>query len=137
MEKRMDRRSFMKVMGATGAVAASGYLTLPLFRPSSEGPQGRFDPGPLRTSIDYDRAKAIPTVCFGCTTHCGVLGWVEDGRVRRISGNPLDPNAEGRICGKAQGMVTYTYYPERILYPLKRVGKRGEGKWKRIHGTRR
>jgi thiosulfate reductase/polysulfide reductase chain A len=132
MEKRMDRRSFMKVMGATGAVAASGYLALPLFRPSSEGPQGRFDPGPLRTSIDYDRAKAIPTVCFGCTTHCGVLGWVEDGRVRRISGNPLDPNAEGRICGKAQGMVTYTYYPERILYPLKRVGKRGEGKWKRI-----
>jgi thiosulfate reductase/polysulfide reductase chain A len=128
----MDRRAFMQLMGTAGAAAVGGYLALPLFRASEQGPQGRFDPGPLRRSIDYERAKGIPTVCFGCTTHCGVVGWVEDGRVRRISGNPLDPNAQGRICGKAQGMVTYTYYPERILYPLKRVGKRGEGKWKRI-----
>ena len=87
--------------------------------------------GPLGR-LDYTKAKATPTICFACTNHCGVIGWVKDGIVRKIEGNPLDPNSEGNICSKAQGMISYTYYPERILYPLKRVGKRGEGKWKRI-----
>ena len=74
----------------------------------------------------------MPTICYGCTTHCGVIGWVQDGRVRRIEGNPLDPNSRGKICAKANGMITYTYYPERLLFPLKRVGPRGSGQWKRI-----
>ena len=82
--------------------------------------------------LDYTKAKATPTICFACTNHCGVIGWVQDGIVRKLEGNPLDPNSEGNICSKAQGMISYTYYPERILYPLRRVGKRGEGKWKRI-----
>ena len=82
--------------------------------------------------LDYSKAKATPTICFACTNHCGVIGWVQDGMVRKIDGNPLDPNTEGNLCSKAQGMISYTYYPERILYPLCRVGKRGEGKWKRI-----
>ena len=82
--------------------------------------------------LDYTKAKATPTICFACTNHCGVIGWVQDGLVRKIEGNPLDPNSEGNLCSKAQGMISYTYYPERILYPLRRVGKRGEGKWKRI-----
>ncbi|MFT4548151.1 MAG: anaerobic selenocysteine-containing dehydrogenase [Verrucomicrobiales bacterium] len=90
------------------------------------------DPNDPVTKIDYTKAKAMPTICFGCTTHCGVVGWVQDGRVRRIDGNPLDPNSKGNICSKAQGMISFTYYPERLLYPLQRVGKRGEGKWKRV-----
>jgi anaerobic selenocysteine-containing dehydrogenase len=82
--------------------------------------------------IDYTKAKATPTVCFGCTTQCQVLGWVQDDRVVRISGNPIDPNTHGHICAKADGLIAATYYPERLLYPLKRLGKRGEGKWQRI-----
>ena len=31
--------------------------------------------------IDYTTAKAVPTICFGCTTHCGVVGWIQDGVV--------------------------------------------------------
>ncbi|MDF1756254.1 MAG: molybdopterin-dependent oxidoreductase [Verrucomicrobiales bacterium] len=86
----------------------------------------------IRGKIDYTKAKATPTICFGCTTHCGVIGWVQDGRVRKMEGNPLDPNSKGNICAKAQGVISATYYPERLLYPLKRVGIRGGGKWKRI-----
>lgn len=86
----------------------------------------------LGQPIDYRRAKATPTICFGCTTHCSVIGWVQDGRVRKIDGNPLDPNTQGTVCSKANGMISYTYYPERLLYPIKRVGKRGEGRWRRI-----
>ena len=129
----MKRRDLLKLAGAAAAVTGAGLLAVPLFRskPSNKA-KGSIGIDKLRTTIDYTRARAVPTICFGCTTHCGVIGWVQDERVRRIAGNPLDPNTEGRFCSKAQGMITYTYYPERILYPLKRVGKRGEGKWKRI-----
>ena len=36
------------------------------------------------------------------------------------------------VCAKANGMISATYYPERLLYPMMRVGERGEGKFKRV-----
>ena len=130
----LDRRDFVKLAGAAAAGLATGALGVPLVRRAMDGPP-RPDlraalggPGP----IDYRRARAVPTVCFGCTTACGVIGWVQDGAVRRIEGNPLDPNARGKICAKANGMIHYTAYPQRLLYPLRRVGPRGAGQWRRI-----
>jgi anaerobic selenocysteine-containing dehydrogenase len=60
------------------------------------------------------------------------VGWVQDGRVRLIEGNPLDPNSQGTICSKANGLISATENPERLLYPMRRVGPRGGGKWQRI-----
>jgi thiosulfate reductase/polysulfide reductase chain A len=122
-----SRRSFLKV----GATALASGLLPSLFSPSANA--AKIDIARLvKGKIDYTVAKATPTICFGCTNHCGVIGWVQDGRVRKIEGNPLDPNSQGNYCSKAQGMISYTYYPERLLYPLKRVGARGAGKWKRV-----
>lgn len=135
----LDRRDFLKLAGGTAVGVAAGALSIPVFKrlinppPVLTGaPTGGSKGGPAGDKIDYTRATAVPTICFGCTTHCGVIGWVQDGRVRRIEGNPLDPNSRGKICAKANGMISYTYYPERLLYPLKRVGPRGSGRWKRI-----
>lgn len=129
---KFTRRDLLKTGAAVGAGVAAGATAVPVARRlgqgSAEPPLDRI----LAEKIDYQKAKAVPTICFGCTTHCGVLGWVQDGRVRRIEGNPLDPNSRGRICGKANGMIHYTYYPERILYPMRRTGPRGSGQWKRI-----
>ncbi len=126
----LDRRDLLRLgVGALAAVAAGG-VTFPLFR------NARADDEPLaptrKSHIDYRTAQATPTICFGCTTHCGVIGWVQDGVVRKIEGNPLDINSRGKVCSKANAMISYTYYPDRLLHPLRRVGKRGEGKWKRI-----
>jgi len=121
----LTRRSLLKL----GSVLLAGGLS-PL-RVSAQNATSKQTFGVLGR-LDYTKAKATPTICFACTNHCGVIGWVQDGMVRKIDGNPLDPNTEGNLCSKAQGMISYTYYPERILYPLRRVGKRGEGKWKRI-----
>ena len=126
----LDRRQLLTLAGGLGAAAFSGGL---LSGCRSSGGATTL-PGigdAMATRIDYGRAKAVPTICFGCTTHCGVIGWVQDGRVRQIEGNPKDPNTQGAICGKAQGVIQATYDPQRIVYPLKRVGKRGEGKWRR------
>jgi len=121
----LTRRSLLKL----GSALMAGGLS-PLVVSAKVTQSG--SSSKLLGRLDYTKAKASPTICFACTNHCGVIGWVQDGIVRKIEGNPLDPNSEGNICSKAQGMISYTYYPERILYPLRRVGKRGEGKWKRI-----
>ena len=121
----LTRRSILKL---GSALIAGGFSPL---RVSAQNATSGKTFGVLGR-LDYSKAKATPTICFACTNHCGVIGWVQDGLVRKIDGNPLDPNTEGNLCSKAQGMISYTYYPERILYPLRRVGKRGEGKWKRI-----
>ncbi len=62
----------------------------------------------------------------------GIIGYVEDGRIVKIEGNPKLPRTNGVICARGQGGVNQAYDPDRLLYPIKRMGKRGEGKWKRI-----
>jgi anaerobic selenocysteine-containing dehydrogenase len=76
----------------------------------------------------------VPTVCFNCESACGLLAYVdrETLEIKKFEGNPKHPGSRGRNCAKGPATINQVYDPERILYPLKRVGKRGEGKWKRI-----
>lgn len=80
----------------------------------------------------YKGAKQVPGMCQLCSTICGVVGYVKDDRLLKIEGNPNDPNSRGHLCARGHAGLNHLYHPERLLYPLKRVGKRGEGKWKRI-----
>ncbi|MGE5835387.1 MAG: molybdopterin-dependent oxidoreductase, partial [Acidobacteriota bacterium] len=76
----------------------------------------------------------IPSICFNCESACGILAYVdkETLEVRKIEGNPVHPGSRGRTCAK--GVVTPNQLedPDRILYPLKREGARGNGEWKRV-----
>jgi len=76
----------------------------------------------------------VPTVCFNCEAACGLLAYVdkESGQIRKLEGNPVHPASRGRNCAKGPATINQVYDPERILYPLRRVGKRGEGKWERV-----
>ena len=93
--------------------------------------------------VEYDTAQwprkvekhcqIIPTICFNCEAACGLLGFVEKDthRIRRFEGNPEHPGSRGRNCAKGPATLNQVTDPERIRYPLKRIGKRGEGKWER------
>lgn len=100
------------------------------------------------------------TQCFGCWTQCGVRVRVDtqQGKVLRIAGNPYHPlshehhidaavpfatameqlagenglDARSTACARGATLLEGLYSPLRILVPMKRVGKRGEGKWQRI-----
>ena len=76
----------------------------------------------------------VPTICFNCESACGLLAYVDKQtyEIRKFEGNPAHPGSRGRNCAKGPATHNQIYDPERILYPLKRVGKRGEGKWKRV-----
>jgi len=75
---------------------------------------------------------AIPTVCLQCQAGCGILGLVLDDEIIGILGNPGYLSNQGGICSKAAAGVNLIDDPDRILYPLKRKGKRGGNEWKRI-----
>jgi anaerobic selenocysteine-containing dehydrogenase len=76
----------------------------------------------------------VPTICFNCESACGLLAYVdkETYEIKKFEGNPAHPGSRGRNCAKGPATHNQVYDPERILYPLKRVGQRGEGKWKRV-----
>src|SRR5688572_17524269 len=76
----------------------------------------------------------VPTICFNCEAACGLLAYVDQEtlEIRKFEGNPYHPASRGRNCAKGPATINQIQDPERILYPLKRTGKRGEGKWQRV-----
>jgi anaerobic selenocysteine-containing dehydrogenase len=75
--------------------------------------------------------KIVKSTCKSCHGGCGVLITVEDGVITHIEGNP-DSLTKGTMCAKGQSSIQHIGHPDRLKYPLKRMGKRGEGKWQRI-----
>jgi anaerobic selenocysteine-containing dehydrogenase len=75
--------------------------------------------------------KIINTTCKSCHGGCGVLVTVEDGVITHIEGNPETPTL-GTMCSKGLSSIQHINHPDRLKYPLKRAGRRGEGKWQRI-----
>ncbi|MEO0650574.1 MAG: molybdopterin-dependent oxidoreductase, partial [Planctomycetota bacterium] len=75
--------------------------------------------------------RCVPTICFNCESACGLLAFVdkETGKVQKFEGNPVHPGSRGRTCAKGPATINQVEDPERILTPLKRVGKRGSGEW--------
>jgi anaerobic selenocysteine-containing dehydrogenase len=78
--------------------------------------------------------KVIPTFCAMCGPGlgCGIYAYVKDGRFTRVEGMQESPINGGRICAKAHAAPQWVYSPQRLRYPLRRVGKKGEGKFERI-----
>ena len=63
-----------------------------------------------------------------------MLGYVDKGdfTIRKFEGNPAHPGSRGRNCAKGPATINQVTDPERILYPMRRAGRRGEGKWERV-----
>jgi anaerobic selenocysteine-containing dehydrogenase len=76
--------------------------------------------------------RIVKSGCFCCHAGCGILVHVKDDRVVDVVGDPDHPHNRGKICVKGRHSIETLYHKDRLLYPLKRVGKRGEGKWDRI-----
>src|SRR5918992_5263496 len=76
----------------------------------------------------------VPTTCFNCESACGLLAYVDRDtlQVRKFEGNPEAANSRGRNCAKGPSTINQVTDPDRILYPLRRVGDRGSGPWERV-----
>lgn len=67
-----------------------------------------------------------------CPDTCGIVTEVEDGRAVDFYGDPDHPVTQGWLCAKVRPYLEHVYHPDRLTYPLRRVGPKGSGQWARI-----
>jgi len=118
---KITRRDLLKMGGGAGVAVALGggfwkWSQLPTLEEENE-------PGV---------EKWVPTVCAQCMGGCGVLVRTIDGWAVNIAGNPLHPVNRGTLCPKGIAGLQGLYDPDRIRTPLKRIGRRGEGRWQPV-----
>ncbi len=115
-----NRRTFLQVAAAGTAVAAVPVgvreLATPMAAAAAETP---------------GTEKVVTSVCEMCTVRCPILVRVRDGKVVRIEGNPKEKSTQGAICAKGNAGISLLEDPDRVRTPLIRVGKRGEGKFRK------
>ena len=68
----------------------------------------------------------------GCSAGCLHVTHVENGKIVKIEGLTYPDGEQSTICLKAHAGARWPYHPDRLKYPLKRVGNRGQGNWERI-----
>jgi anaerobic selenocysteine-containing dehydrogenase len=124
----VSRRNFLKFGTAAAATA-----------PLVEGRMARAHEEALsvKGGVDYSylsgtEREPTTTTCGLCASRCPAIGFVENGYLVKLEGQPDSIRTRGRLCAKGQAGVNQIYDPDRILSPLKRAGKRGEGKWQAI-----
>ena len=76
--------------------------------------------------------EKVRTICCDCHSKCGAIVHVEDGKIVKVEGDPNHPVSKGMFCCKGLSAAQIHDDPNRLQYPMKRVGPRGSGKWERI-----
>ncbi|HEY6091139.1 MAG TPA: molybdopterin-dependent oxidoreductase [Gemmatimonadales bacterium] len=110
----LDRRRFLKVLGAAGAgaaaVSACGIGAEPTERliPYLVQPEDQV-PGV---------ATYYATTCRECAAGCGVRVRVREGRAVKLEGNPDSPINRGRLCARGQAALQGLYNPDRVDHPM-------------------
>ncbi|MFC1920948.1 molybdopterin-dependent oxidoreductase [Chloroflexota bacterium] len=72
--------------------------------------------------------QVIKSDCILCINSCGINAFVEDGKLVKVEGMPEHGVSKGYICPRGEALAEYVYSPERLQYPMKRVGE----DWQRI-----
>ena len=120
----IDRRDFLKLVGAGGVGAAAGFVLAEAIKHPVEHlipypvPPEDFSPGV---------AAWYNTVCSMCPAGCGISVRTLEGRAKKIEGNPSHPVNQGRLCALGQAGLQVLYNPDRLTGPLMRTGARGSG----------
>jgi anaerobic selenocysteine-containing dehydrogenase len=81
---------------------------------------------------DRTGATVYKSQCYICNSGCDALVYEKGGKVIKVEGDPSSPITKGTLCCKGLASRDQLYHKDRILHPMKRVGKRGEGRWEKI-----
>lgn len=117
----ITRRSFLKWSGAATAAAAAGSQ-----------PAVVHALVPCEKKSPAAKISSHYSVCGMCLNKCGLIARVEDGVITKLDPNPKFLKSRGMLCARGNAGLQQLYDPDRLKTPLLRVGKRGEGKWRRI-----
>ncbi|MFT6927012.1 MAG: anaerobic dimethyl sulfoxide reductase subunit A [Psychromonas sp.] len=124
----MTRRNFLRTTSATGLAAAVSSIPLPF-----KATAATVSENPLI------KEKVVWSACtVNCGSRCPLLMHVADGEIKWVdadntgSDDYSKKDVQVRACLRGRSMRRRVYNPDRLKYPMKRVGKRGQGKFKRI-----
>lgn len=76
--------------------------------------------------------RVVKSICQMCYFYCGLDVHVEGGAILKIEGTKEHTMSGGRLCAKGMASAQLVSDPKRLRYPLRRIGERGSGQWKRI-----
>lgn len=128
----LTRRTFFKGAAALGAAAMLGGCA-PQEMKETDGADAA---GAGGEDAVVEVKHAWCKMCGPARTHCSTLCTVRDGRWTNVEGNPEAGNNYGRgsrtLCAKGNAAMHTVYSPTRLLYPMKRTGEKGEGKFEQI-----
>jgi anaerobic selenocysteine-containing dehydrogenase len=126
MEK-VTRRLFLKIAAAVAAVGALGKLGKYSLDRYTEPREGGI------IGMPAEGAKGIPVVSdVDAHSQYRMRVIVEGGKVIEVRGDPTDPEGKGELTLRGKHIKELLYAPDRLTFPMKRVGEKGEGKWERI-----
>jgi len=129
MKQDINRRDLFKLgMAGAAVLAAGGAIGSRALAGTVDLAKGGKDYSPETG----EERQMIPSACWNCVTRDAMVGYVENDRLVKLEGHPDSIRGLGKICAKGAAGINQLYDPDRVLYPMKRAGKRGEGKWQRI-----
>jgi len=123
----VDRRNFLKL-----GIAATSVPLLPAQLALAEDNVPLKKGGESYSQLSGNKLTAVPSICGQCPSRCAILGYLDEDRLVKIEGQTASIRNQGKVCAKGQSGTTKIYDPDRILHPLKRTGKRGQGQWAQI-----
>ena len=120
----IDRRDFLKLVGAGGVGTGAGFM----LREAIKHPVENLVPYPTPPE-DFSPGIATwyNTICSMCSAGCGITVRTREGRAKKIEGNPSHPVSQGRLCARGQAGLQVLYNPDRVTTPLRQTGERGSG----------
>lgn len=120
MENNLSRRGFIELAALAGAASSVGIASAEALVPSE------------KAYAAEDEFKVVKTSCRGCISGCACKAYLRNGRLVKLEGEKGATHNDGHLCLKGLSQVQAVYHPNRLKYPMKRAGERGENKWERI-----
>ncbi|MDX1808733.1 MAG: molybdopterin-dependent oxidoreductase [Sulfurospirillaceae bacterium] len=127
MEVEISRRRFLQGTVALTVIGGSSLSATNLF--SNVHKTRKIG---ITTKTGLGEAESIPYLCGMCVNKCAGFARVEEGVVTKLDPNPYFPKSRNMLCARGNAGIQTLYDPDRLKYPLVRVGERGDGKYKRV-----
>jgi len=131
MQVEVSRRKFLQGTVAMSIVGGSAVSATNLFASHEHGSHDSV-PKSITTKTGTGEAKEVATLCEMCVNKCAAVARVENGVVTKLNPNPMFPKSRNMLCPRGNAGIQALYDPDRLKFPMIRIGEKGEGKFKRV-----